>query len=171
VRLVRIPDAERRIHDYPHHFSGGMRQRVMIAMALSCNPKLLIADRADHRLDVPSRRRSSRLICSRRPGNSVSRPDREGDALTACLRTARRSTRAATGKCLPQAGTSSNWLGEWSRESRGVAHRHRARAARESLMKAGENPMNSLSGDGQYDIGASSTSGGFNRLSLSTRAS
>ncbi|MGH2600577.1 MAG: ABC transporter ATP-binding protein, partial [Dehalococcoidia bacterium] len=52
LSAVGIPAAAHRLNDHPHHFSGGMRQRVMVAMALACNPKLLIADEPTTALDV-----------------------------------------------------------------------------------------------------------------------
>lgn len=52
LQLVGLPDAESRVKDYPHQFSGGMQQRIMIAMALSCNPELLIADEPTTSVDV-----------------------------------------------------------------------------------------------------------------------
>lgn len=52
LELVNIPNADKRAHQYPHEFSGGMRQRAMIAIALACNPKILIADEPTTALDV-----------------------------------------------------------------------------------------------------------------------
>ena len=62
LTLVRIPDPARRAQDYPHQFSGGMRQRAMIAMALACDPKLLIADEPTTALDVTIQAQILKLI-------------------------------------------------------------------------------------------------------------
>ncbi len=73
LKMVGIPDAENRLNNYPHEFSGGMRQRVMIAMALSCDPELLIADEPTTALDVTIQAQILELIkdLKARMGTSV----------------------------------------------------------------------------------------------------
>jgi oligopeptide transport system ATP-binding protein len=62
LQLVNIPNADKRINQYPHEFSGGMRQRAMVAMALACNPKILIADEPTTALDVTIQAQIMELI-------------------------------------------------------------------------------------------------------------
>ncbi|WP_188393965.1 ABC transporter ATP-binding protein [Mesorhizobium sp. SARCC-RB16n] len=73
LRLVRIADPERRVNNYPHEMSGGMRQRAMIAMALACSPELLIADEPTTALDVTIQAQILRLVVElkQRTGTAV----------------------------------------------------------------------------------------------------
>ena len=115
LRLVKIPDAERRLNDYPHQFSGGMRQRVMIATALACNPTLADRRRADHRArrDDPGadpradagaegahrRRGHPHHAQSRHRGRDL--PPRDGDVCGAQDRGSRPPPNCSTGRRIP----------------------------------------------------------------------
>ena len=112
--LVSIPDAHRRIDDYPHNLSGGMRQRVMIAMAVACGPKLLIADEPTTALDVTTqaqvldllddlRRRLSMavLLITHDLGVVAQWADRISSCMPAASSSRPASGRSSPGRCIP----------------------------------------------------------------------